>query len=177
MSQNDKKKSTVHNDKKAAVLNKKSKKSNVGNIAAAVIALVIAAVAGFILSSGGGSKFKSVIAKAGLVQVALADVSDGAAHYFTYKDSKGKDINFFVLKSSDGIYRAAFDACDVCYREKLGYRQESDDMVCNNCGQKFPSVKVNVIKGGCNPAPIERSVSGKHLVLKATDLEGGRKYF
>ena len=30
-------------------------------------------------------------------------------------------------------------------------------MVCNNCGQKFSSDLINEIKGGCNPAPLERT--------------------
>jgi uncharacterized membrane protein len=51
-------------------------------------------------------------------------------------------------------------------------------MVCNNCGQRFPSVKVNVIKGGCNPAPLNRTVVGDNLMIKVSDiLEGGNLYF
>ena len=30
-------------------------------------------------------------------------------------------------------------------------------MVCLNCDQRFPTDKVNVVKGGCNPAPLKRS--------------------
>ena len=39
-------------------------------------------------------------------------------------------------------------------------------MVCNNCGRQFRSVDVNVLQGGCNPAPIERAVSGDRVVMK-----------
>ncbi|HEY7527662.1 MAG TPA: Fe-S-containing protein, partial [Candidatus Deferrimicrobiaceae bacterium] len=63
----------------------------------------------------------------------------------------GRQFHYFVLRSSDGTYRAAFDACDVCFRANRGYRQEGDLMVCNQCGQTFPSVKINEVKGGCNP--------------------------
>ncbi|MDP2167292.1 MAG: Fe-S-containing protein, partial [Thermodesulfovibrionales bacterium] len=61
--------------------------------------------------------------------------------------------------------------------EKKGYRQEGDIMVCNNCGQAFPSTQINVIKGGCNPAPIERHVEGDYLIMRASDIEVGRMYF
>ncbi len=81
------------------------------------------------------------------------------------------------MKSSDGVMRAAFDACDVCFREKKGYRQEGDVMVCNNCGQRFPSTKINVLKGGCNPAPLGRTVQGDSLVINASDIEQGGWYF
>ena len=105
-----------------------------------------------------------------------SDFADGNARYFTYKVS-GTAVNFFVLKSSDGIVRAAFDACDVCYQAKKGYRQAGDLMVCNNCGQTFPSVRVNEEKGGCNPSPLQRTVEGDSLIIQVADVAGGARYF
>ena len=103
---------------------------------------------------------------------------DGRARYFKYDSPDGLSIRYFILKSSDGIIRAAFDACDVCWRERKGYHQEGDVMVCNNCGQRFPSVKVNEIKGGCNPSPLNRKLVGNKVIIKVADiLEGGNLYF
>ena len=87
-----------------------------------------------------------------------------------------KSVYFFVLKSSDGVIRAAFDSCDVCFRERKGYRQEGDLMICNNCGQAVPSVRINIEKGGCNPAPLERSTVGSNVVLKVPDICRGVGY-
>lgn len=81
------------------------------------------------------------------------------------------------MKSSDGVVRAALDACDTCYRERKGYHQQGDVMVCNNCRRTFRSVDINVLQGGCNPAPLERTVVGDHLVLTAASLELGAVYF
>ena len=64
--------------------------------------------------------------------------------------------------------------CDVCYPNKKGYAQQGDLMVCNNCGQQFDSNQINELKGGCNPSPIERTVKGKTLVLKTSDITGRR---
>jgi uncharacterized membrane protein len=86
-------------------------------------------------------------------------------------------VRYFVLKSSDGVLRAAFDACDVCWPENKGYFQRGDYMVCRNCGRKFASIKVNEVKGGCNPAPLERSVVGEKLVIQMKDIELGKRYF
>ena len=110
------------------------------------------------------------------VTIPVADVSDGQAHFYSY-DASGVEVKYFVLKSADGEYRAAFDACDVCYPNKKGYTQQGDDMVCNNCGLKFESTKINEVKGGCNPSPIERTVKGKDLVLQTADLQAGVQYF
>jgi uncharacterized membrane protein len=110
------------------------------------------------------------------VTIPISSVNDGKAHFYNY-DSSGVKIRYFVLKSSDGVYRAAFDTCDVCYDAKKGYHQENDVMVCNNCGQRFSSVKINEEKGGCNPAPLDRSVEGNNLIIKHDDIENGRWYF
>ena len=50
-------------------------------------------------------------------------------------------------------------------------------MVCNNCGRHFPSSSVNVVQGGCNPAPIDRIVRGDRVVLSAAALASGAAYF
>ncbi|BDQ33948.1 DUF2318 domain-containing protein [Pseudodesulfovibrio portus] len=112
----------------------------------------------------------------GVVTIPVGDVSDGRAHYFSY-DHDGREVKFFLLKSSDGVIRAAFDACDVCFGEKKGYSQDGDFMICNNCGQRFHSARINVVKGGCNPSPLDRAVEGNDVVLKARDIAAGSRYF
>ncbi len=117
-----------------------------------------------------------VTAENGVVRLALAGISDGKAHFYTFQGS-GKAIPFFVLKSSDGVIRAAFDACDVCFPARKGYHQEGDEMVCNNCGTRFPSTSINDVRGGCNPAPLERQIEGDSLIIKASDILAGARYF
>ncbi len=111
-----------------------------------------------------------------VIEISTSVMDDDKAHFYIY-DSNGVEIHYFVLKSSDGVIRAAFDACDSCFAEKLGYYQEGDDMVCNNCELRFPSVKINEEKGGCNPAPLDRTIDGNDVVIKISDIENGRKYF
>ena len=119
---------------------------------------------------------KTVKAKNGEVTLAIDRVNDGKAHYFSFKDG-GKQVHFFVIKSRDGVIRAAFDACDVCFPEKKGYSQEGDSMICNNCGRKFHSTRINEVKGGCNPAPLKRTTRDNLLVIQATDILDGARYF
>lgn len=115
-------------------------------------------------------------AKDGVVRIPVSDFNDYKARYFRYKFPE-KTVYFFGIKSTDGIIRAAFDACDVCYRAKKGYSQQGDNMICNNCGLSFPSNRINVEKGGCNPAPLARKVEGRNLVINVTDIYSGKKYF
>ena len=134
----------------------------------------------FFLSSFSGwslfSQYETVTSEAGEVKIDVADVNDGKAHHYLYQKD-GRDIKFFVVKSPDGVMRAAFDACDVCYPEQKGYSQDGAYMVCNNCGQRFHSNRVNIVKGGCNPAPLQRQLAGNQLLIKERDIVPGARFF
>lgn len=143
---------------------------------ALVVVVVIAVVV--VMNRGGGASATATTASSpgGDVTLPVAQVNDGKAHFFTY-DANGATVKYFVLASKDGTVRAALDACEVCYPQKKGYHQAGDTMQCNNCGKTFPSAKINVITGGCNPIPLKRSVSGGNLVIAASSLQAGGQYF
>lgn len=122
---------------------------------------------------GGHKKVKAVDGK---IMLPLPAINDGKAHHFEYKNGDST-IKFFVVKSSDGIIRAAFDACDVCFPAKKGYTQDGDFMICNNCGRRFHSSRINVVEGGCNPAPLNREIVADNLVIKIEDVIPGARYF
>lgn len=102
---------------------------------------------------------------------------DGQARHFQYKTDDRKIIKYFILKSSDGVIRAAFDACDVCWRSGRGYYQKGDFMICRNCGRRFASIRVNVERGGCNPAPLSRKAVNSKLIIETKDILDGKQYF
>jgi uncharacterized membrane protein len=110
------------------------------------------------------------------IRISLADLGS-TAKFFDYKLSDNKPIRFFVIKSSDGVFRAALDACDTCYHAKKGYHQEGDDMICNNCGLHFHSSQINEVHGGCNPVGLPRTIEDNQLVIKASELESRGGYF
>jgi uncharacterized membrane protein len=103
--------------------------------------------------------------------VAEGTFADGYARFYSYTTSAGQGIRFFVMKSADGVVRAAMDACTVCYRQRLGYHQAGDQMVCNKCGQAFASNRINEVTGGCNPIPLNREVAGGQVIIRAAALE------
>ena len=180
-----KRKQSNHNAKKAAVL--KSEKSNVKPLTlvlGAAVVLITAAIAFYV--TGATTAQSNAISSANTVSTADAGTSqvsypvsmfaDGKARHFDLKAGE-LTVRYFILKSSDGVIRAAFDACDVCWPAGKGYYQEGDDMVCRNCGRRFASVLVNEVQGGCNPAPLNRKVEGDQLILKVDDILTGKSYF
>jgi uncharacterized membrane protein len=169
--------------KKEAILKKETKSQSPLRTLLVVAVVVVGGLAFYLFQSGFDSKPQ---ARTPSIQpeVTATEVSfpvqafaDGTAQYFQYPVGNGITVRFFVLKSSDGVIRAAYDACDVCWREGKGYYQDGDNMVCRNCGQRFASIKVNEIKGGCNPAPLNRTVVGNKLVIKIADIVQGSQYF
>jgi len=164
---------------KRAQFEEPRRKTTLHIVLAGIALLMVAGAAFAYVSTRGGGGTETATAQAaagGDVKIALADVADGKAHFYSY-DAGGTQVKYFVLKSSDGKVRAAFDACDVCYAQKKGYHQEGDEMVCNNCGRRFPSTKINEVEGGCNPSPVDRTIKGDSLVLKTADLQAGVQYF
>lgn len=144
-------------------------------IAAAAVLAVAGAVAAFSLPGIG--KFEKARVVNGTVSIPLADLKDGQARFFRHSEG-GRDIAFFAVKAPNGTYKAAFDACDVCYQEKKGYVQNGGFMTCRQCNKKFASDRIGEGPGGgCNPAAIPiRQVNG-NLVIGIADIRAGARYF
>lgn len=179
---NVKKAASTSEAKKAAVLGS-GRKSKTALIVT-FVAAAIAAAAGFYLMQGSDTgPVKAQAANAsqnssGGFTYNVNDFADGKAKYYSYRSPDGVNIRYFIMKSSDGVIRAAFDSCDTCWSSGKGYRQEGDYMVCNNCGLRFASVKINEVKGGCNPAPLSRNVKGDQVIVKINDIiREGSFYF
>ena len=111
------------------------------------------------------------------VALPVATFADGRARFYRYITATGHEARFFVIKTPDGTVRAAFDACNFCFRQRRGFRQVGDRLTCNNCGRSISAQHVGVLKGECNPATLEPTVEGDRVILRATALESGDRYF
>ena len=121
-----------------------------------------------------GEKGEKLILENG--EVRLSNISifdDNQARFYNVLMPNGKTIYFFVLKDKKGIYRAAANACQVCFGTGKGFHQEGDEIVCNNCGNRYPIEKIATEKGGCNPGPINPNLEVRNgqIIIKQNDLE------
>jgi len=140
-------------------------------------ALLIGAVSVFAFNLPGLGKCQKVKAVNGVVNIPLSKVADGKAHYYRFEDS-GKEIDFIVIKASDGRYRTAFDACDSCFGAKKGYEQKGDVLVCKNCNRQFAINRIGPHEvGGCNPSFLPSQTSANSITITTTDLKAGARYF
>ena len=94
---------------------------------------------------------------------------------------KGKPMEIFAVKASDGTIRTALNTCQVCYSSGRGYyKQEGRAFVCQNCGNRFSLDQIEKIKGGCNPVPIlgsDKTDLGGSIGVSKAYLESVAPYF
>lgn len=120
-----------------------------------------------------GEKGETVSFNNEKIRLEASIFDDNQAYFYNVKMSSGKTIYFFVLKDRNGIYRAAANACAVCFKTYKGFHQEGNEIVCNNCGNRYPIEKIATEKGGCNPGPINPNleVENGEVIIKKADLE------
>ena len=111
------------------------------------------------------------------VSIPLSQISS-SAEFYAY-DVDGVQVRFFTVKDSGGEVHVAFDACDICYYEKKGYRQRDDVMQCINCENQYPIVSLGTenIAGGCWPSYLPMKIDGDDVILEILDLEEKRYMF
>lgn len=82
-----------------------------------------------------------------------SDLSSTATFYPVEVD--GTQMEILAVVDEEGTVRTAFNTCQVCYSSGRGYYvQEGNQLVCQNCGNRFTVDQVEVQTGGCNPWPI-----------------------
>ncbi|MDR1043061.1 MAG: DUF2318 domain-containing protein [Clostridiales Family XIII bacterium] len=81
----------------------------------------------------------------------------------------GTYMEIIAVRAPDDTVRTAFNTCQVCWDSGRGYYiQEADEFVCQNCGNRFNVSDVEIVRGGCNPVPIEaeyKTVDGDSIAI------------
>ena len=133
---------------------------------------------GLVAATSGHPQFPIVQANIeGNVILPASTFKDYEAEYFTYVH-EGEPIEFFIIKTTTGILRAAFNACGECYLEKQGYSQDGNVMICNFCGRQFSADLINIEEGSCSPIPLDRRRLGNNqLQISVDDIIRGAFYF
>jgi len=121
--------------------------------------------------------YKDAPVKESSIVIPLSEVNDGKAHFYSYRKS-GKHINFFVRADGKGTVSAYYDACFTCYKKKKGYRQEGNDLICNECSMKFGLAEEKwPDKDGCNPIHLKSVITDNNLMIDTAVIEKGAKLF
>jgi uncharacterized membrane protein len=113
----------------------------------------------------------------GVVRIALAGLGPSQVRFFHFLNSANQEARLFVGRDPQGELTAAFDANEICYKTKRGYRHEGEWVVCNKCDKAFRLAEIKAGGGGCKPIPLPFRVEGDTLLLTEQEILKGWRYF
>lgn len=163
------------------------------NVLLGIVVVIAIAAAGVVLlltnkpadaKSGSGSAalnrhINSTLNDKGELVIPLSDITDNAGFFSVTVGSTPLEV--LAVKAPDGTIRTAFNTCQVCFGSGKGYYvQEGDELVCQNCGNRFAMKDVQVTKGGCNPLPIseeDKTVSDTSITIHSDYLNEATQVF
>ncbi len=83
-------------------------------------------------------------------------------------------VRFLVVKRTDQDVAVALDVCAIC--PPAGYRQEGDQILCENCNAPINLDTIG-LAGGCNPVPLPFTLSGAVVRVARADLDAAQARF
>lgn len=112
----------------------------------------------------------------------VSEITTVAKHYsyaHMISSTEKKDLEYIIVRASDGEIKTVFDACDVCYLAYKGYSQSGSDLRCNNCGNRFAidTLGGRNTAGTCHPGYLPHRIEGDQVVIEVADLIVGAYYF
>jgi hypothetical protein len=133
----------------------------------------------FVLLFATGGMIYAETTKTGDLRILKSEITSMAKFYPYTGD--GVKMEVMAVKATDGTIRTAFNTCQVCYDSGRGfYTQQGDELVCNNCGNRFKVDKIEKVKFGCNPIPItseNKRDDGQYITISKSFLVKYTSYF
>jgi uncharacterized membrane protein len=111
------------------------------------------------------------------IGIPLESVSDGHLHRFVYTAKDGVDVRFIIIKKNPNTdaYGVGLDACDICGPTGY-YERGNNEVVCKLCDVVMNTNTIG-FKGGCNPVPLDYTMSGGNMIIKTQSLEDESRRF
>jgi len=109
----------------------------------------------------------------GKATIPLSQVSDHDLHAFA-ATVNGINIRFWPYQKPDGKIATVFDACQIC--GPVGFHKGPNGVVCRNCAAPINSQSVGTA-GGCNPIPLQATVTSDAIIITEADVAAGTRYF
>lgn len=144
-----------------------------------IVLVFVAAVLGadYVLEGRLGDSDRVGPGPDGNVRVSLAGLEPQQVRFYQFLNTGNQEVRFFVGRDTAGHVQVAFDANEICFKTKRGYRHEGEWLVCNKCDKSFRLAAANQGGGGCNPVPLRYQVQGEELVIAEADVLGGWRLF
>lgn len=144
-----------------------------------IMAITSIFIIGFFIFKTGTIQGENTTAKSQDLKILKSQVTS-TAKFYPYK-AGSIYMEVIAVKASDNSIRTALNTCQVCFNSGRGYyTQQGDELICNNCGNRFKIDQIEKIKFGCNPIPITneyKTEDGKNIIISKDFLAQTAKYF
>jgi uncharacterized membrane protein len=144
-------------------------------IAAALI-VALAALALYFINPAGRPRCTELDGAEAL-SLPLDGLTTGTPKFFCFHDDRGDKLRFVLARGSDGKVRSVFDACRQCYKYREGFTAADGNLVCRQCGNRYPVDHMMAGKASCAPVPLEAAVKGGSVKVRVSDLKAGASLF
>ncbi|HXU29227.1 MAG TPA: Fe-S-containing protein [Thermoanaerobaculia bacterium] len=111
------------------------------------------------------------------VSIDVAKLAPLEVRFFRFLNSANQEVKFFVGRDAGGTIQVAFDASEVCFKTKRGFKAQGEWVVCRKCDKSFRLAGVNHGHGGCEPVQLAHRVEGDKVLIAEQDVLGGWRYF
>jgi uncharacterized membrane protein len=170
-------------NKKAQAAQKTKEKTFVSKkkvyvVLGAIVVLIMSIIIIFTIGFNTGKADTSETISGGL-KILKSEVSE-TARFYPYKAGK-TNMEVLAVKVSDGTIRTALNTCQVCFDSGRGYyKQQGNELICQNCGNRFKLDQIEKIRGGCNPVPIlkgNKSEDDENIIISQAFLVENKGLF
>jgi uncharacterized membrane protein len=111
------------------------------------------------------------------VSIDVAKLAPLEVRFYRFLNPANQEVKFFVGRDGGGTIQVAFDASEVCFKTKRGFKAQGDWVVCNKCDKSFRLAGVNNGHGGCEPVQLAHRVVGNRVLIAEQDVLTGWRYF
>jgi uncharacterized membrane protein len=153
-------------------------KKTVRNLIIGFSVLVLFIAAFFMISNLTGKKPQAAQPGEGIT-INKSEITN-TAKFIPYQSASTK-MELIAVKAPDGTVRTAFNTCQVCFDSGRGYyKQQGDELICQNCGNRFNISQIEKEKNGCNPVPIlseNKTENDTSITIPASFMEQNKELF
>ena len=99
--------------------------------------------------------------------VPVSQINDNHLHRYVV-NVNGTDVRFLLFRKPNGKIVTVADACQIC--GPVGFYKNGNNIICKLCASPLTAQSMGD-PGGCNPVPLQSTVSGGFVIITAHNLE------
>lgn len=149
-------------------------------VPAVILGAALVLIAALLILKGWGSGDSKTVDSSERDLVIPKSEITNTVKFYPVKSGKTQ-MEILAVRASDGTVRTAFNTCQVCNGSpRAYYMQQGDEVICQNCGNRFSIDMIEEQRGGCNPIPImkeDKTDDGDNIIISQAFIDRNKGLF